>query len=142
MGLTEGNETLLGIFDFLARNIGCTTLAVDFDDFDMPARLEPSFDGMCLWAIHEGLITVMSTKNLDDAHTTHSYATLHNPAITSLGVSVASVAMNRLDGNVVLATALVKNPELLTKVLAKRDEAQQGKGSTAKAEVAELRRAS
>lgn len=138
MGLTEGNETLLGIFDFLARNIGCTTLDVDFEDFGLPERLEASFDGMCLWAIHEGLITVMSTKNLDDAHTVHSYARLHNPAITSLGVSVASVAMNRLDGNVVLATALVKNPELLRKVVARSDEAQDDQRQ---AEVAELRRA-
>ncbi len=46
MGLTEGNETLLGIFDYLARNMGSTTLDVDFEDFDLPAKLEASFDGM------------------------------------------------------------------------------------------------
>jgi hypothetical protein len=140
MGLTEGNETLLGIFDFLARNIGDTTLDVDFEDFDLPPRLEASFDGMCRWAIHEGLITVMSTRNLDDAHTIHSYAKLQNPSITSLGVTVASVAMNRLEGNIILATALVKNPDMLAKSLLGGD--QDGSTHQSKRPVEEIRRAS
>jgi len=140
MGLAEGNETLLGIFDFLARNIGDTTLDVDFEDFDLPPHLEASFDGMCRWAIYEGLITVMSTKNLDDAHTTHSYAKLQNPAITSLGVTVASVAMNRLEGNIILATALVKNPDLLSKSLLNGDHTMASQ--VVKNPVEEVRRAS
>ncbi len=83
----------------------------------------------------------MSTKNLDDAHTVHSYARLHNPALTSLGVTVASVAMNRLDGNVVLATAVVKNPDMLATIRTRCEDAA-STSRLSKTPAQEIRRAS
>jgi len=110
MCLADANETLLGLFDYLTCHIGLSTLAVRFEDLDLDARLEPHFDGMCLWAIREGLISVMRSEELETAHTARSYAVLHNPAITALGISAASYAVDRLDGNVVLAASILKNP--------------------------------
>lgn len=112
MTLELQNETLLAILDHLVRNLGSSTLDVCFEDVDIHPDLEPLFDGMCRWALDEGLITVMSADHLETAHTETSYAHLHNPAITSLGVIVASTAMEHLDGNVVVATAMAKAPGL------------------------------
>lgn len=112
MTLARQNQTLLGILDHLVRNLGSMTLDLAFEDFGLDPAMEPLFDGICLWARNEGLITVTSATNLDDAHTARSYARLNNPAITSLGVIVASVAVEHLDGNVILATAMAHNPSL------------------------------
>jgi hypothetical protein len=56
---------------------------------------------------------MMSSSDLHNAHTDFSYATLVNPSITSLGVAVAGLALTKLDGNFMLATSMVKNPELM-----------------------------
>lgn len=110
MALCEGNETLLGLFDYLTVNIGLSTLQVRFEDLGLDQRLEPHFDGMCRWAIEEGLITVMDTEHLETAHTSRSYAVLYNPAITTLGISSAGYAVDRLEGNIILAASILKNP--------------------------------
>jgi hypothetical protein len=124
MTLNAQNQTLIGILDHLARHLGSTTLDLTFEDFGLHEAYEPYFDGMCLWALNEGLVTVMSASNLDDAHTRRSYAHLHNPAITSLGVMVASLAMEHLDGNVVLATALTRHRGLSGHMRGDWDEAE------------------
>lgn len=113
MGVAENNEVLRGIFDYLAECTGKSTFVVKFEDFGIRAELEPYFDGMLIWAHRENLISMMSSSDLHNAHTDFSYATLVNPLITSLGVAVAGLALTKLDGNFMLATSMVKNPELM-----------------------------
>jgi len=46
-----------------------------------------------------------------NAHRDHSYAELQSPAITSFGMAAYAYAMTNLCGNILQATALMKNAE-------------------------------
>ena len=112
MTLDHQNRVLIGILDILADQMGRTGLEMAFEDFGMPESLEPYFDGMVCWARDEELIRLENATDLGNASAERSFASLHNPAITSRGVMVASIAMQHLDGNVVLAAGMARHPDL------------------------------
>jgi hypothetical protein len=118
MSVAENNEVLRGILDHLVECTGRSTFVLEFEDFGIRPELEPFFDGMLIWALREGLISMMSSDDLMNAHTEFSYARLVNPSITSLGVAVSAVAIRMLDGNFMVATSMAKNPELMKAVAA------------------------
>lgn len=109
MALAQANECLLGVLDFLTRNMGLSTLTVRFEDVGLPRYLEPYFDGMVRWAERETLLTLADSRGLYGANSDQSFAVLINPAITTLGISAANTAIDSLDGNVVLAAALLRH---------------------------------
>ena len=111
MILARSNAVLQHILEFLMAQMGRSNLSVRFEDFGIPEEDERFFDGMATWALREGLISLQSSKNLMNAHTDHSYAELQSPAITSFGMAAYAYAMTNLSGNILQATALMKNAE-------------------------------
>lgn len=111
MSLAQSNAVLRQILEFLMEQMGRSNLLVRFEDFSMPEEDEPFFDGMVVWALREGLISLQSSENLMNAHTEHSYSRLQSPAITSFGLAVYAYATEQVRGNILQATALMKNAE-------------------------------
>lgn len=97
--------------EFLMDQMGRSSLDLRFEDFGMPAEHEPFFDGMLVWALREGLISLQASENLANAHTEHSYARLQAPAITSFGMAVYAYARREMEGSILQATAFMKNSE-------------------------------
>jgi hypothetical protein len=111
MSLSRSNAVLSNILEFLMDQMGRSSLNLRFEDFGMPAEHEPFFDGMVVWALREGLISLQASENLANAHTEHSYARLQAPAITSFGMAVYAYARREMEGNILQATAFMKNAE-------------------------------
>jgi hypothetical protein len=111
MSLSRSNAVLRNILEFLMDQMGRSSLNLRFEDFGMPAENEPFFDGMVVWALREGLISLQASENLANAHTEHSYARLRAPAITSFGMAVYAYALREMEGNILQATAFMKNAE-------------------------------
>lgn len=104
------NEILFAILGRLAKDLGKTSISLTFKDFELEDHHESRFDGMVLWAMNEGLIRVRKSDHLMEADTEFSYAVLHCPAITSLGLAVGALAIKQMDNDILLATAAVKHP--------------------------------
>ncbi|MFX4299846.1 hypothetical protein [Pseudosulfitobacter pseudonitzschiae] len=110
MSIKIGNVVLMTLFDTLSREMGEATLELCFEDLDLDETLESHFDTMCLWAVNEGLITVSNGEEVSGTNTEHSYLTLKNPCLTSLGIAVGAIAVNTMQGDIVLSTAMARNP--------------------------------
>lgn len=110
MSIKIGNVVLMALFDTLSREMGEATLELRFEDLDLDVMLESHFDTMCLWAVNEGLITVSNSDEVAGTNTELSYLTLRNPCLTSLGIAVGALAVNTMQGDIILSTAMARNP--------------------------------
>lgn len=110
MSIKIGNVVLMALFDTLSREMGEATLELRFEDLNLDVKLESHFDTMCLWAVNEGLITVSNSDEVSGTNTEHSYLTLRNPCLTSLGIAVGALAVNSMQGDIILSTAMARNP--------------------------------
>lgn len=104
------NEILFAILGRLAKDLGKTSVSLTFKDFELEDHHESRFDGMVLWAMSEGLIRIRKSDHLKEADTEFSYAVLHCPTITSLGLAVGALAIKEMENDILLATAAIKYP--------------------------------
>lgn len=110
MSIKIGNVVLMALFDTLSREMGEAMLELSFEDLGLSETLESHFDTMCLWAVNEGLITVSNRGAISGTNTEHSYLKLKNPCLTSLGIAVGALAANTMQGDIILSTAMARNP--------------------------------
>lgn len=110
MSIKRGNVVLMAIFDTLSREMGEATLGLSFEDLKLDVCLESHFDTMCLWAVNEGLMTISNKDSLGGTDTERSYLKLKNPCLTSLGIAVGALAVNKMHGDIILSTAIARNP--------------------------------
>jgi hypothetical protein len=100
----------LALLDKLSIEMGEATLTVSFEDLDLDSSYESHFDVMCLWAVKEGLVSASNDYIPRPSHSTTSYLTLKSPCLTSLGIAVGALACQSMNGDIVLATAVIKHP--------------------------------
>lgn len=115
MSIARSNSVLRQLLEYLMAQMGRSQSCVRFEDTGIPQEDEPYFDGMVRWAQREGLISLQGSENLNNSHTELSYAKLLAPEITSFGIAVYGFAVARMSGNIVQATAFMKNAEHLNR---------------------------
>ena len=108
MSMKKSNLVLMAILDKLSKEMGDATLTLCFEDLDLDRSFESHFDIMCLWAINEGLMTIANESRSKPSHTDTSYMKLKAPCLTSFGIAVGSLAVNSMNGDIILATAVIK----------------------------------